>query len=458
MRDGPGAPDAPNGAPAGTLAPLVGAALPPTLGQYLFWIAVLLMATLPGFVIGGRWMEMLLNVAACFFIAAALWRCLLMAAARRPPAPEPLPVEALPRYTVLAPAYREAEMLPQLVGCLAALDYPVERRQVILALEADDAATIAAARSLDLPPGFEVLIVAPGVPRTKPRACNAALSRATGELLVVYDAEDRPAVGQLKEAAAIFATAGPDLACVQAPLRIANSRGFLPAQFANEYGAQFELQQPALARFGLPFPLGGTSNHFRTETLRRLGGWDAWNVTEDADLGFRLARAGLRIGVIAAPTWETAPENFRDWLLQRSRWLKGYMQTIGVQTRHGPPPPRLAFALAVTLGLSVVSTAIHAWTLAWLLFMAGFSLIGLAAPEVPSLYLTSLGMGTLSALASKLVGAGRAGLPVRLRDAPAALLYWPLLSAAFLHASGQLLLRPHHWHKTPHRPWRLAAS
>lgn len=441
-------------APTPILSERWGAGHPATAAQWLSWITILLGVLAPAAWLGLAWLDGLLRAAAIFFILAALWRVLLIAVARRPALPAPVASTALPAYTVIAPAFREADMLPQLVGSLAAIDYPRERLQVILALEAGDEATVAAARALTLPAGFEVVITPPGVPKTKPRACNHALQRTRGDLIVIYDAEDRPDPGQLKEAAAAFAAAGPELACVQAPLRIANSGGFLPAQFANEYAAQFELQQPALVRLGLPFPLGGTSNHFRTDVLRRLGGWDPWNVTEDADLGFRLARAGLRTGVIGSPTWEAAPERLRDWLFQRSRWLKGYMQTIGVQTRDGPPPPRIAFALLVTIGLALISAAIHAWTLGWLILIAGLSFVGGPAPEVPALYWTALGMGGLSAIAGKLLGAVRAGVPVRLRDALAAVIYWPLLSVAFMHALASLFVEPHHWHKTPHKPWR----
>jgi glycosyltransferase XagB len=434
-----------------------GAGLPPTPAQWFFSIAILVTSASLPLLYGEQGWEWLFVTAASFFLLAAAWRVALMALAQRPPPAAAVPLERLPSYTVIAPAYREAGMLPQLVESLAALDYPPEQLQVILALEAHDRETIAAAARLDLPPGFEVMIAPPGAPKTKPRACNHALARTRGELLVIYDAEDRPDRAQLKEAAAAFAAGPPELACVQAPLRIANSGGFLPAQFANEYAAQFELQQPALARLGLPFPLGGTSNHFRVEVLRRLGGWDPWNVTEDADLGFRLARAGLQTGVIAAPTWEAAPDNLRDWLLQRSRWLKGYMQTIGVQTRSGVPPLRIAFALFATIGFALLSAAVHAFFLGWLLLLAAFSFVTGQSLEVPPLYLTALGVGGLTAIASKLVGAGRAGVPVRLRDGCAALLYWPLLSLAFWHALVQLFLTPHHWHKTPHKPWRPRA-
>lgn len=169
----------------------------------------------------------------------------------------------LPAYTVIAPLYREAEIAPDLVTALSALDYPVDRLQILIAVEGDDAETRDRLEALRLPSQMSVMVAPPGWPRTKPRACNIALEQATGELLTIYDAEDRPDPGQLREAAARFAAASPRLACLQAPLRIEPDRRLLLAQFALEYAVQFEVLMPALARLGMPFPLGGTSNHFR---------------------------------------------------------------------------------------------------------------------------------------------------------------------------------------------------
>ncbi len=227
------------------------------------------------------------------FGAVTVLRFAAAVIARPPPDVEPLTEAALPAYTVIAPLYREAGMVRSLVRALCRLDYPTDRLQVLLALEADDEATLRAAAEAGLPDHMRVVIVPPGSPRTKPRACNVALEHAVGEIVTLYDAEDEPSPGQLREAAARFA-AGPDsLACLQAPLRIVGARSFLARQFALEYAAQFEVVLPAMARLGIPFPLGGTSNHFRASALRAVGGWDPYNVTEDADMGFRLARAGL---------------------------------------------------------------------------------------------------------------------------------------------------------------------
>ena len=177
-------------------------------------------------------------------------------------APSP-PDEDLPGYTLIVPLYREASVAAELVANLARLDYPRDRLQVLIVLETDDQETQTAFAALDLPVGFQVLIAPPGTPQTKPRACNVALERAQGDLVVIYDAEDAPHPTQLREAAARFAADDGRLACLQAPLRIEPDPRFLPDQFALEYAVLFEVFLPALARWRLPFPLGGTSNHFR---------------------------------------------------------------------------------------------------------------------------------------------------------------------------------------------------
>ncbi len=387
------------------------------------------------------------------FAGVVGYRLLLIWISRTPVQPPPLPDARLPAYTIVAPLYQEAGILPQLVESLSALDYPRDRMQALIALEADDLSTIAAARRLRLPDFIQVLIVPPGVPRTKPRACNVALQHATGDLLVIYDAEDRPDPGQLREAAARFAAAPAKLACLQAPLRVGNAdKAFMAGQFALEYAAQFEVALPALARLGAPFPLGGTSNHFRIDALREVGGWDAFNVTEDADLGFRLAAHGYRMGVMGRPTWEDAPTRLRDWLPQRARWIKGYVQTWFVHMRRPLQGGVGAFVAAqATLGVAILSAALHGPLSAWL--AAQLLLTALGAPErIAPADMLLLAAGYLVALLSDAEGARRAGIKTRFRDLLLAPAYWPLHSLAAGHALVQFVLRPHHWDKTSHAP------
>ncbi len=427
-----------------------GAAQPPTPLQ---WTALAALFTAPGTALilwPGVAGQVLHHLFFLLFSIAALSRLAAALTPRVRATAPPLPDAALPAYTVIAPLYREAEIVPQLLRALDAIDYPRRRLQVLIVVEADDAETRQALAGMRLPRHLEVLVAPPGHPRTKPRACNIALERATGELVTIYDAEDRPHPHQLREAAARFADGSPRLACLQAPLRVEHDRRFLPRQFAIEYAIQFETILPMLARLGLPFPLGGTSNHFRMSALRAVGGWDAWNVTEDADLGLRLAAEGYGLGVVHLPTLEAAPDTLADWLPQRARWVKGYMQTFGVQTRT-PPHWRTGVMLAfgLTLGVAILAAVAHGPLLAWSLTSMAAHLWAGDGWLTPA-DATLLVAGWLCAMAAAAVGMRRAGGELRLRDLLAMPLYWPLLSLAAAHAIWQLAWCPHHWDKTRH--------
>jgi cellulose synthase/poly-beta-1,6-N-acetylglucosamine synthase-like glycosyltransferase len=386
------------------------------------------------------------------FAAAVIWRVIAVAITTQPERLRRLDPSALPPYTIIVPLYREAAMAPGLIAALAAIDYPKDRLQVLIVLEADDTQTLFALKRLEAASAFRIVIAPPGAPKTKPRACNVALAEARGRYVVVYDAEDRPHRLQLQEAAARFAGSAPQLVCLQAPLRIAGAKGFLARQFALEYAAQFEVILPALARLDAPFPLGGTSNHFRTSALRALGGWDAWNVTEDADLGFRIAGRRLRIGLLRCPTWESAPARLIDWLPQRTRWVKGYMQTWGVHMRAPFRGGVGAFiALQATLGLAIVSAVFHGPLLLMIVIGGGAAFLFDGAPP-PTADLALLVGGWGGAILAMSKGGERAGLRMRLREGLAAPVYWCLQSMAAVFAIVQLCTRPHYWSKTRHQP------
>jgi cellulose synthase/poly-beta-1,6-N-acetylglucosamine synthase-like glycosyltransferase len=369
--------------------------------------------------------------------------------------------EEAPVYSVLVPLFREAGVLPGLVRALQAIDYPCAKLEVLLVLEASDVETQSALFSLRLPPRFRTVIVPDGGPRTKPKALNYALQLARGEYVVVYDAEDRPEPDQLRRALAMFGRGPPQLGCVQAQLNIYNPRAsWFTRQFTVEYSGLFDALLPALARLEMPVPLGGTSNHFRRETLIAVGGWDPFNVTEDADLGFRLARRGWQTAVLQSTTWEEAPVSFSRWLGQRTRWLKGWMQTYLVHTRQ---PWRLGAELGLrgALGFHVlmgglvflalmhplfyVALAYHAasgqlwapaettagaafWVVAWVNLAAG--------------YLTSMVLG-----AACVWRRGQPGLMWSVLSMP---LCWLLVSAAAYRALYQLVTDPYLWEKTEH--------
>lgn len=392
--------------------------------------------------------------AVSFFAATILWR--LTAAASAAPLHSPL-AEPGPIYTILCPLYREANVVVELVAALARLDYPRHKLDVKLLVEQDDAATLAAAcLAATNAPHIEVVVAPAAAPRTKPKALNAGLARARGEYVVVYDAEDRPHPQQLRAALAAFQTADSRLACVQAPLAVYNCEdSWIARQFAAEYAIQFTQALPLLARLGLPLPLGGTSNHFRTEALRATGGWDPFNVTEDADLGYRLARDGYRCGVIAPPTWEEAPISFKAWFKQRTRWLKGHMQTWLVLMRAPIQCARQmgwpAFAsMHLVLGGGIAAALVHA-PLACVLAIAALSPEHLLSPADFALALFGYAVAMFAALASGRDDRNHA------RAALTMPLYWPLASLAAYWALFELIFRPHYWSKTEHGLATLSA-
>ena len=241
----------------------------------------------------------------------------------------------LPIYTVLVPMYKEPDTLPILAAALRKLNYPPSKLDIKLVLEENDFETIAAAKALALDATFEIVRVPQSEPKTKPKACNYALRLARGKYLTIYDAEDKPEPNQLKKAVAAFRKLGDRAACIQARLNYYNaSENWLTRMFALEYTLWFDMFLPALDRLEVPIPLGGTSNHFDIDKLRAVGGWDPFNVTEDADLGLRFAAMGYHVGVINAITYEEANSHLGNWIRQRSRWIKGYIQTWLVNMRH----------------------------------------------------------------------------------------------------------------------------
>jgi glycosyltransferase XagB len=290
------------------------------------------------FVLAGA-LSPLYLVQALFTLGAALERPAAQAAAV---ADDP----DWPNYTLLVPLYRESEVAPALIQSLREIDYPADRLQVVFLLEVDDPGTAAALTAAGLPSGFELAWVPPGGPRTKPNALNHGLGLAHGDFVTVYDAEDIPEPSQLKDAVRLFRQSSPDTACLQARLAIDNaSDGWLALMMTIEYAALFDATKCGFAAMSLPVALGGTSNHFRSEAISDVGGWDAWNVAEDADMGLRLARAGRHVADLASVTREEAPFGLAGWFAQRRRWHKGFLQTM---VTHG----RATGAALTAVGLS----------------------------------------------------------------------------------------------------------
>ncbi|MEH6951855.1 glycosyltransferase family 2 protein [Nitrobacter sp. NHB1] len=400
------------------------------------------------------------SVLAVWFLAFIGLR---LAASLRPLRPTVRPPRTpdghLPVYTVIAALYREAASVAPLMQAIGALDYPREKLDVIIVIELDDLETRAALARLGPMPQVQVLLAPAIGPRTKPKALNCALPFARGSFTAVFDAEDRPDPGQLRAALDAFRTQGTDVACVQASLCIENqSDSWLSRMFAAEYAGQFDVFLPGLASFGVPLPLGGSSNHFRTAVLREVGGWDAYNVTEDADLGFRLARFGYRSTTFVSTTFEEAPVRFGGWLRQRSRWMKGWMQTWSVHMRR---PWRLWWEAGakgfLTLNAVVGGNVLTALAFPVLVVNVAFDAMArfgmtdwFAANPVTPLHWTTIAAGFVSTIVVALMGLARRG---QLRQGWILALtpvYWACLSIAAWRALYQLLSEPYRWEKTEH--------
>lgn len=365
----------------------------------------------------------------------------------------------LPTYTLLIPLYREAEVLDKLVKGLCELDYPPEKLDIHLLLEENDAEMVAAVEARALPPQFRKVVVPHSQPKTKPKACNFGLHLAQSDLLVIYDAEDIPERDQLRKAACAFRKAPAQVACLQAKLNYFNPRqNLLTRWFTAEYSVWFDLFLPGLTSSGAPIPLGGTSNHFRVAPLKELGGWDPFNVTEDADLGIRLHKHGYRTAMIDSTTWEEANSDLWGWIRQRSRWVKGYIQTYLVHMRHPGKllkqlglGPWLSFQL--TVGGSIICFLMNPvyWllTVAWILTHAG--IINAIFPT--PLYVAGvfcLLIGNFVFLYLNVVGCMNRGYYDLVKHAVITPVYWLMMSWAAYKAAGQLLVRPHYWEKTKH--------
>jgi cellulose synthase/poly-beta-1,6-N-acetylglucosamine synthase-like glycosyltransferase len=374
----------------------------------------------------------------------------------------------LPIYTVLVPVFRESNIIAKLISNLGSIDYPKTKLDVIVLMEANDEETVAAAKAMRPPEYVRLLVVPPGHPQTKPRACNYGLAFARGKYVVIYDAEDRPEPDQLRLALAAFerdrmerellGSAQRPVACVQAALHYFNADyNVLTRLFAIEYAHWFTSMLPGLDGSGVPIPLGGTSNHFDTEVLRELGAWDPYNVTEDADLGLRASVQGYRVAVIGSSTGEEACAQVGAWIKQRTRWIKGYMVTGAVNTRH---PVRFLRECGLMGAVGLVGLIIGT-PLTFLMYplviaftvatYVGVKWLGLDLPVwvvwsgLVTMLLGNSLMIVVSGLAATRRYNWRIGLFAVLNP-----VYWLLHSVAAWRALFQTIFSPHEWEKTPH--------
>ena len=371
---------------------------------------------------------------------------------------EALDERDLPTYTILVPLYREANVLPRLVAGIGGLDYPKTKLDVRLLCEEDDDETVPALREMDLPPHFKIIVVPDAQPKTKPKACNYGLLQADGKYVVIYDAEDRPDPDQLKKIVIAFGKVDPRVTCIQAKLNYFNSdQNLLTRWFATEYSMWFDLLLPGLDASGVPIPLGGTSNHFITDRLIDLAAWDPFNVTEDADLGIRLHKAGYKTAMIDSTTLEEANSELNNWINQRSRWIKGYIQTWLVHMRH---PFRLLRQIGlksfISFQLVVGGTFIFLlnpifWGLTTIFF---FTNAGFIRELFPSFVFYAaafqLFIGNFVFMYLNVAGSVQRGYFDLAKYALLSPLYWGLMSIAAWKGFTQLFYKPFYWEKTEH--------
>lgn len=367
----------------------------------------------------------------------------------------------LPMYSIMCPLYKEREVLPDFLAAMDRMNWPKSKLDVLLLLEEDDPETVAVARAMTLPSYVRIIVVPNSQPKTKPKACNYGLHFIKGEYVVIYDAEDKPDVDQLKKAFLGFKNSRPNTVCLQAKLNYFNPhQNLLTRFFTAEYSLWFDVVLPGLQSINTIIPLGGTSNHFRSKVIKSLHGWDAFNVTEDCDLGCRLFKEGYTTGIIDSVTLEEANSHVGNWIRQRSRWIKGYFQTYLVHNRdwlkfvrtHGIHA--LIFHLVIGLRITFMLINPILW-IATILYFVAYQYVG---PTIESLYPSwvfymagfSLVFGNFLYLYYYMIGAAKRGHWELMKYVLTVPLYWVLVSIAAVKAFYQLIVKPHFWEKTNH--------
>ena len=430
-------------------------------------LLALLVALVAGALVSVRTELLIINAAiTAFYLVSTLYRLLLIDLSLRqrheidiPACELGLPAETWPRYLVLVPLYHEGDILPSLLDSLSRLDYPRDKLEIRLLVEADDEETRGVLHKLAIEPPFTVQEVPVSNPRTKPKACNAGLGATEAEYVVVYDAEDRPEPDQLKKAVVAFADVPQEVACIQAKLNFYNpDQNVLTRCFAAEYAMWFDMCLPGLDSLHAPIPLGGTSNHFRAPVLRDIGGWDEYNVTEDCDLGLRLFARGWRTRILNSTTWEQACPDIGFWLRQRSRWVKGYIQTYLVHMRRPVRQARdLGFLNTLHFHLLIggspfcqlINPVYWCLTLLWFIFKLEEVSVFFPGP-VFAMAAFCLFVGNFTFAYSCGIACVRRNLGRLTAYGLLMPLYWALMSVAAWKGTLQLVRRPHFWEKTRH--------
>jgi len=412
-------------------------------------------------------MSVLMAIITLVYVGAIVYRLVLFRASNRPDTTEVVsdeearayPDELLPVYTVMIPAYREPEVINELIQRVTQFEYPPDKLDVKLLIEADDDVTIKAIQEAMPGDQFELVKIPAAEPRTKPKALNYGLTLARGEYVAIYDAEDEPEPLQLRRAAIVLDRLGPDVACIQAKLTYHNpTQNLITKWFTIEYALWFSFFLPGLASMQAPIPLGGTSNHFRRVALQAMGAWDPYNVTEDADLGIRMFREGYTVRVLESNTFEEANSDFVNWMKQRSRWLKGYLQTFAVHLREPRELKRelgwkglMHFTIFVggTPILAIINPIFWLMTIVWFVARPHFIEQIFPAP-IYYLGLLSWAFGNfllvyVTVMSVRIINRGELLIAALLVP-----LYWIMMSMAAVKAVSQLVGAPNFWEKTVH--------
>ncbi len=358
----------------------------------------------------------------------------------------------LPIYTILVPLYKELGKLKAIIEAINNLNYPKFLLDVKIIVEDDDKLLIKELSLINLPSYIQVIKVPFSLPRTKPKALNYAMQYCRGKYLVVYDAEDKPEADQLLKALASFNSLPDEYACLQAKLNFYNKdENLLTKLLSIEYSIWFEYILKGLSILGLPVTLGGTSNHFKTDILRKVGNWDAYNVTEDAELGIRLYLQGYKVGMIDSYTLEEAPITLGNWLNQRARWSKGFIQTFLVLLQIPRDYNKLTYWQTTTVYIFIGVSSYSFFCLPWLF-------VTIIKPSKLISYLAllnvSIGLAYLYSSAGYILAQFRKGGKKLSASDILALAIWPvyflLHAIASYKAVWELLFTPFEWNKTDH--------
>lgn len=365
----------------------------------------------------------------------------------------------LPIFTIQLPVYKEDKLIRKLIWNLQSLDYPRERLDIKLLVEEDDDKTLNAVRDLDFPAIFEVIVVPFHLPKTKPKACNYGLHFSRGEYLTIYDAEDVPDTDQLKKVVSLFRKLPSNYICIQCALNYFNrNENLLTRMFTLEYSYWFDYMLPGLGTLDIPIPLGGTSNHFKLRNLLELGGWDPFNVTEDADLGIRAFAKGYKVALVNSTTYEEANNEPFNWIRQRSRWIKGYMQTYLVHMRN---PAQLIRKIGwkgflgfnFFIGATPVTFLLYPLLLTLFVFYLVFDLKNIRTifpGWVLYISMFNLAIGNMLMIYLNMIAVFKRRYYELILFSIANPIYWLLHSIAAYKGLWQLITKPFYWEKTDH--------